>query len=149
MQRPKARHLLGRLHVPRRLRATLPRHRERETTATERPPPPRLYTDNRPFEEHENQHDSCGGTEQMPATKTDLQTVDGYFEAPVLKRRPPLELGGKGVMFSPPFSRLPISSHVVTQFPLIVLDERSSLVEFSKSGPFPCDMLIAQLTKVK
>ena len=42
----------------------------------------------------------------------------------------------KGDGFSP-FSRLLISSHVVTQFPLIVLDESSSLVEFSKSGPFP------------
>ena len=42
----------------------------------------------------------------------------------------------KGDFFSP-FSRLLISSHVLTQFPLIVLDESSSLVEFSKSGPFP------------
>ena len=42
----------------------------------------------------------------------------------------------KGDGFSP-FSRLPISSRVFTPFPLIVLDERSSLVEFSKSGPFP------------
>ena len=42
----------------------------------------------------------------------------------------------KGDVFSP-FSRLLISSHVLTQFPLISWDERSSLVEFSKSGPFP------------
>ena len=42
----------------------------------------------------------------------------------------------KGDVFSP-FSRLLISSHVLTQFPLIVLDERSSLVEFSKGGHFP------------
>ena len=44
---------------------------------------------------------------------------------------------GKRVIFSPPFSRLLISSHVLTQFPLIVLDERSPPVEFSKSGHFP------------
>ena len=41
----------------------------------------------------------------------------------------------KGDVFSP-FSRLLISSHVLTQFPLISWDERSSLVEFSKSGHF-------------
>ena len=47
-----------------------------------------------------------------------------------------LAQGGKRVMFSH-LLRLLISSHVVTQFPLISWDERSSLVEFSKSGPFP------------
>ena len=40
-------------------------------------------------------------------------------------------------------------SVVNSEFPLISWDERSSLVGFSKSGPFPCDMFIAQLTKVK
>ena len=46
--------------------------------------------------------------------------------------RPARDDGGeKGDVFSP-FSRLLISSRVFTQFPLIVWDESSSLVEFSK-----------------
>ena len=59
----------------------------------------------------------------------DLEVVEPQIEG----RRPGSE---KGDFFSP-FSRLLISCHVLTPFRLISWDERSPLVEFSKSGPFP------------
>ena len=58
---------------------------------------------------------------------------DGSWSAPCAVGSMGFTFGAgseKGDVFSP-FSRLLISSHVLTQFPLIVLDERSSLVSSS------------------
>ena len=61
----------------------------------------------------------------------------------------------KGDGFSPFSREAPVISRVYSchsEFPLISSGTgRSSLVSSSleESGPFPCDMLIAQLTKVK
>ena len=95
--------------------------------AEEQGPPARAGLEVRRHEDRQR-----GRVEQQDAARLpEVRRRDGELRA--LRVSPGWE---KGDAFSP-FSRLLISSHVVTQFPLIVLDESSSLVEFSKSGPLP------------
>ena len=79
------------------------------------------------------------GWERLRATRGPTGNCTGCHGVTTRVRRPLFTGSEKGDSFSP-FSRLLISSRVLAQFRLISWDERSSLVEFSKSGPFPWHM---------